>query len=346
MKFRLIQAYTIKGLIGPSEQKFIIDNKDFKAFVISNPDESLKEIDKKNAIANLLLTSTFIGRPEGDLHDIIESRISDIKKQRPAGCYLIIDCTGELEVYRPSAEKEHDGIHIAFDAIDGVLIREQFKNQITNTLITLTLHTDKIIGMDKITDGILIYKDDGNIIYSLSFKGGNVSAYLSSPFDIQSIEIIAQLYEILKCEKELNRVTDLLATSLQSNKEPLKAFLTCWTALEIFVNKYFKSFEREFFNELKAGEHPEVRERYLNRIYEVMSDKYKLNDKFGMIALRLSPSTADKDANIFNRLKKQRDDMAHGQNINESELDVVNAQKLLTEYLKLFLYHRNELTKA
>jgi len=340
MKFRLIEDYIIKGLICPGEQKLVIEGKNIKAYLTQNPDELLNKLDIKNAIANLLLQSTFIGRPEGNIKDLIDSRVKEIRSQRAKGSHLIIEAIGELKEYKPSVEKEQDGLHLAFDAVDGNLLSQEFISQINSVLTTLTLVSDKVIGIDKINEGIILYKNENEIIYSYTFEGGSSFAYSSSQIENSLLGDLPKLFNLLNYDDELNRITDLLATSLKARNEQLKAFLTCWTALEIFVNKYFKVFNKEFFTELKAGEHPDVREQYLDRISEVMKDKYKLNDKFGIIALRLSPKTADRDVDIFNILKKQRDDMAHGQNINERELDVINTQHLLTKYLKLFLYYQ------
>lgn len=339
MKYKYVEAYAIKGLVGPPEEELIIKDENFSAYLVSNPDERLAEIDKRMAIANLMLDTVFTGRPDGKLEELIEERIHEIRKERSKdkNGYLILEIEEELQEFKPSVERKVGELHIALDVLDKDSVRSLNQDYIKTALTTLALISNKIIGAEKVTDGIIIYNEIGKIIFPFTFKGGFASAYVSSPLDNSAIKDISNLFIQLKRNKELERVTELLVSSLKSNHDSLRAFLACSTGLEIFVNKLFPSFEIDFFKEINEGDHPEIRGKYLDRIRTVMKDKYKISDKFSIISLRLSPSSADNDSIIFMKIKKQRDLLAHGQNITDQELCVEKAQRLLTDYLKLYL---------
>lgn len=339
MRYKYVECFTIKGLVGPIEEQLIIADKDFVAYLVTNPDKRLAEIDKRMAIANLMLTSLFNERPKGELLDLIEERIDEIRKERnkKKNGYIIIEITGELSEFKPSIERKIDDLHLVFDSVNKDAIKSEYQDDIKTALITLRLISDKIIGIEKITEGLILFNEIGEKIYPFNFKGGQASMYVSSPLDEIAIQEISELFIKLKKHRELDRVVELLASSLKSSNDLLRAYLSSYTGLEIFANKLFPKFEADFFKEISTGDHPEIRGKYLDRIRTVMRDKYNILDKFSIISLRLAPSSADNDSNIFMRLKKQRDLITHGQNVSDQELDVDNAQRLLTNYLKLYL---------
>ena len=74
-----------------------------------------------------------------------------------------------------------------------------------------------------------------------------------------------------------------------------------------------------------------------NEIRGVMKDKYRLADKFGIVAMQLSAIDADKDVIAFREAKKVRDELFHGSNIDENTLPVASVRSLLVKYLQLHL---------
>jgi len=69
----------------------------------------------------------------------------------------------------------------------------------------------------------------------------------------------------------------------------------------------------------------------------VMSDKYRLSDKFLVIASVLDSASAVDDGREFSRLKKIRDGLLHALDTPSSPLSTHAVQKLLFKYLKLHL---------
>ncbi len=73
------------------------------------------------------------------------------------------------------------------------------------------------------------------------------------------------------------------------------------------------------------------------RFRDVMSDKYRLADKFLVIASVLDPGAATDDAAEFSRLKKLRDSLLHALDTPQTPLPTEAVQKLLLKYMKLHL---------
>ena len=66
-------------------------------------------------------------------------------------------------------------------------------------------------------------------------------------------------------------------------------------------------------------------------------DKYRLTDKFALIASLLRPESADKVVGQFKRVKEDRDKLAHGQEVNDASLPGQAVQELVRRYLRLHL---------
>jgi hypothetical protein len=107
--------------------------------------------------------------------------------------------------------------------------------------------------------------------------------------------------------------------------------------LEIFVNKVFKQYNTAFFDSVLDEGHPEVQRKYLGRVRDVMKDKYRLADKFAAISSLLAPSTADKDLQAFVEAKKLRDELFHGQTVDEKNLPVERVRDLVSRYVRLHI---------
>jgi hypothetical protein len=63
--------------------------------------------------------------------------------------------------------------------------------------------------------------------------------------------------------------------------------------------------------------------------------KYRLRDRFSLIAASLDTEDADSDVEDFVAAKKSRDAIAHGQELPDSELPVRPVHRILGKYLRL-----------
>ena len=73
---------------------------------------------------------------------------------------------------------------------------------------------------------------------------------------------------------------------MDGQTEPLRAFVAAWSALEIFTNKVFKAYEEIWFVGLSKGK-VGTETKHIERIRAVMKEKYRLLDKFTIVAVVL-----------------------------------------------------------
>jgi hypothetical protein len=135
--------------------------------------------------------------------------------------------------------------------------------------------------------------------------------------------------------KELNRITNLLARSLNTAAEDkFRSFVFGWTALEIFINKVFRQYEKAFVDAVISEADVDGASRYFERVTQVMEDKYRLVDKFSVIAAVLCGESSDADIDQLKRIKKARDNLVHGQDILETSLPNTELRELMSKYLR------------
>ena len=68
-----------------------------------------------------------------------------------------------------------------------------------------------------------------------------------------------------------------------------------------------------------------------------MGGKYTALDKFVVISAELDPSGADGDIAVFRRGKDLRDEVSHGEAVDEDALPVGDVQGLVRKFLRLHL---------
>lgn len=61
-----------------------------------------------------------------------------------------------------------------------------------------------------------------------------------------------------------------------------------------------------------------------------------------MIASQLSPADADEDVKRFKQAKKERDNLTHGQDVDEATLPISMVQSLVRKYIRLHLEGESE----
>ncbi|MFN2510852.1 MAG: hypothetical protein ABR568_05340 [Pyrinomonadaceae bacterium] len=198
------------------------------------------------------------------------------------------------------------------------------------------LESKSICNIKGVTSGVYFRNEQGRIVYSFTAKVGSPRAYVASPITTDNLRSISQRARRMLRQKELNNIYRLYAEMLNQGDDQLRAFLLEWAALEMFVNKTFKHYESTFLEGLKSG-HPSA-SSYLHRVREVMKSKYRVSDKFSVIAGLLSDEqTYEEDVGQFRNIKRVRDTLFHGEDIQRETLPVSDLQVLLSKYLSLHL---------
>ena len=377
MKYQHTTAYWIKGLIQhqvESGKEIVLNTKiGFRAVLTSSPDVHCFEGDRSLADSVLRLGRWYgLGEP-GSLEEQLIDKTKEIQESRKqkfgSGLYIVCLIEGNIDKFEPSYVTETDNFVICSDGVSKESIESinlASKSHILDMLSALTLSTDSVLAFAKASESLVFFRDDGKPVYfrTLSGSARTYACPLITPETVKSAE---DWYQKLTANQDLDRVKQLLVSSLQTEDDKLRSFLSAWVALEIFINKTFVLYEEQFFQKVKGGYLPKILPRFLNRIREVTEvpknnypwnttepltvlidhsasiredmkgNKYRVADKFALIASWLSLEAAEEDVKEFMKAKEKRDDLSHIQDLVEAALPVKGVQKLVRKYLQLHL---------
>ncbi len=342
MRYRHISIFYAHGLhVKEGEPtQVVIDTPDLQVFFAHNVDDYATDIIRRTAIANTMLNWMFRGGDEGKTFEqAVVSQMEALQekqKQCTKGHFLVFEHRGYVEGFYTDEKSEFDDYIIYQDGIDRSVILEGKHKKFVAATMSIVLETGAVIGLEKLNEASVFYGDNGKPAYSMKLEAsgeGNVSKEI----DTHERDGIANRYPQLLEQESLQRVVRLLVSSLDRQMDKLRAFLSAWSALEIFTNKVFKLYEKELFEELQEGDKPGVWKVYPDRVCDVMKDKYRLTDKFGVIAMHLAPNEADPDLQTFRNSKDLRDSISHGSEVDEKALPVAYTQHLIKKYLRLYL---------
>lgn len=180
-------------------------------------------------------------------------------------------------------------------------------------------------------------KISGWPVYNMNFSIGVVDASVAVGLREEQVNEISKRFAKLKTAHETGHVQRLFAQTMGSAGDRLRAFLSAWAALEILIATSFKRYEREFLAPFKSAGQPALRQRFLDHITGVMTDKYRLTDKFLAVSAVLFPHaperTIDEYYETFREIKKLRDAIFHGDDFSEYDLPTDTVTTLLRKYM-------------
>lgn len=345
MKYKHNQVFRVSGISPPSENKEIIFLQDkklnIKAISSSNVDSYCFETDTQNAIASLILAGPWGEKDKDKVPQAIMESIKRIQEDRKnkikSGTAIILQVEGEIENLQDSTENEFDDFSIWTGKLHDSDIEKitsasvHAKNLL---LVSLFLGANHPIEIGRIDSGVYLENNNKRICYPFSIKLGIPKFFCSEVFNDTLATEVNSYFDIIKRSNLLDRVFRLLSQAIDGTNDNLRSFIFACTALEVFINKIFKEYEKEFLAFLDKSSGFNTSKIFLNRISEVMRDKYKLQDKFVIITSFLKDEEAELMLEWFKKIKKCRDQMFHGEEIEEATLptdDVINIIKI---YLK------------
>ena len=174
----------------------------------------------------------------------------------------------------------------------------------------------------------------GNLIHLFEMELGAVSLRVSGQLTDGDIHEISRLFETLsQREADLATPIKIYAESLRAAEVDLRGALAVWAALEIFLNKVFLQYEKEWDDKIRQSM-PATGGKYFESQKRLTKGKTTLRDKFVIIASLLSPDDAGADIVSFEKAKNSRDAFFHAlEAFPERRL----ASNLFRKYLKLHL---------
>lgn len=350
MEYTYKAIFNYEGISHPSNKPALtIYQSDTISVTITskeNLDDICQDIDRKGAYGNVILRALHREGREEELRNELPKIISEIQTERAktytTGDCLIIEIIGETEItLNEKYHTEIDGIHIYFDALNREEIQSKHKKTIDSTLASVSLALDSRERIHKVADGIHCLHVDGKPIMSFTMTAGRANVILSRNIDDKTTNLMSQLITSSISDKNLQSSFRLYNRSLNKNESRFKAFMNSWMALEIFTVKMFSEFESIYATSLEKNHETKALGSFLQRTKEVMKGKYRIADKFTLIAAFVSDSTDD-DIATFKRIKRTRDDISHGVEVNDDDLPLEELRQLTGNTLKNYLLKRGD----
>lgn len=314
-----------------------------EASLTDNPEAYFFHIDRSRALAALTMRGLFGPSDEGTPAQRLQTELDAFKQQREkelrGGVFLIVQ--GETEAPDPQRilTRELDEFAVCFDGADKSAIRETFRpiSDAALTALGISIGTNLDREFEKVGEVIYLQTHQtSKPTYTFTFTGHAPRISVAGALKDGALESAKSRSEKLLADRMLSRPSRLLNTSHDRRTDPLQRFLSAWSALEIFVNRCFSAdYEQKWFAIMEAGA-PTAATPIFERFKSVMHDKYRLNDRFLIIAAVLAPDQAAEDLEKFSSLKKVRDNLLHGAETPE-QLPTETSQQLLAKYLSLHL---------
>jgi hypothetical protein len=339
--WKLIGANTL--VAGGNLELVRLNEPRLVATVTADPEPFFPHIDQSVAIANRIwkgLIGVFASDQSGTFQQWFAAEVESVKAGRAhKGVFLVFE--GETDVPAPNFTKRRDTdvLAVCFDAIDKSELKEVFRQSIQATMagLSISLPTNADRQIESVGETIyLVEPDTEKPIYTFSVQMGAPKLSLATPLSDAVVSEAAKRISKVISDKTLVRPASLLFTSLNRTTDPLQAFIAAWSALEIFVNATFKAtYESQWFDIMENGA-PDAAKPVFERFKDVMKDRYRLADKFLIIASVLDASIATADADEFRRLRIIRDALLHGLE-TPVHLPTEATQSLLSKYMLLHI---------
>jgi hypothetical protein len=315
----------------------------FLARLTADPEVDLERIDEAGALGVLILKGLFAPESEGSLDERLNTEVEAIKsrrlKQYRGGVFLILEAEAEILAPNFDTKRNTEKFDISFDAIDKREFRTIFdplvKASLTAMCLALPANADRRV--ENVGEIIyLVNPGSEKPIYTFTIKGGAIGVSIGSPLADDHLAEAAVLVPKLLENREVSKASSLILSSLNKATDQLQAFIAAWSALEIFINATFKSaYQTQWIRILEIGAPAAVRP-VIDRLADVLADKYRLTDKFLIVAAVLDAEGAAEDSEAFQRLKLVRDKLFHALEM-PAQLPTEEVQKLVLKFLKLHL---------
>lgn len=339
MRYRYIFAARIQGLIAPEAPIVLEVPRASGTITYTGDSEAIPQVvDLRSAIGSLMLGG-LAGRSLGDAKIERDRSVAKIRQGRASekqgNSLVILDISGQVEDFELVHTREDDDFIVCLGDSPAKSIRSSHERYVQSLLAAISISSPHDILAKRMAASVIFYTDGGKPIlcYEMEAYG---TAYAAVPLTNALVEDTGQFALQLSKGPDFGDVSRLIAKSLDMESDELLSFLSAWNSLEIFLNRAFKDYERSIFAGPGDG-HAVAHSEVVGRIKSVMSDKFRIFDKFVVIAGVLDAANADDDSRTFLDVKKRRDGLLHGKEMVARQLPGETTRKLVRKYLRLHL---------
>lgn len=342
MRYTFLSAHCVQGIAQPSGEADITlfedQTKGIRVLLTADAVRHLHLLNRHLALLSMMLRA-MVGNPlAAEFPSLLVAETAKVETQRRDSIgsdpVVIIEITGDVEAQVPANAREVQDFLLCFDAFDKKALKARLQSEVSAVLTALRIGTGAQLEFRQVCDGSYLLTDDLKVVHSASAEMGSLGMYVSRRLtQEQQAQVGADISLALKAGP-LERVMRLHAQSLNKATDNYRAFVAAWSALEILIGKLFPTYQRLLTAELRAVNQSPGLHTYLDRVANVMGDKYNLADKFAVLSVYLDDDRAEGEVGIFRELKGVRDRLSHGEELEESSLPTRDVQRIFDKYLR------------
>jgi hypothetical protein len=321
MHYHYTRAFFVKGALAQGSQEIVLldePSEGLKFTLSGAPDPFLVDADRSQARGLLTAANITVagGPPQPPLKPfgvVVEEIRTQREKLREGRMVLICQFEGTakpLKLYTAT----RDGFTSAFihhDDADKMIAKHQ--SQIDRALASLFAADTLIVRFEELAESLTLTTEEGLDVVTNTTRLG-ISSVRRTFIDSQKeAKLHAGFKRCFRSDKDLSRVTRLLSDSVLATKDRLKSFLAAWASLEIFVNKF-------------CSKQPAIPSQAQKEPVLVF--------RFNSAAKNLGVNDPDKKEAIFKKVKKSRDDLLHGKEVDERLFPIEETQALVRAFLE------------
>jgi hypothetical protein len=341
VRFTFISTHCVQGIARASDEPDVTVFEDVQRGIsvtlTSEVTPHLRLLNRHTALMTMMLRA-MIGTPlPAEFSDRLSEETAKLDRQRRelAGNdpVIVIRIEGEIDAAIPSSAREILDFVLCFDAYDKSALRLGMQSQVSAVLTAIRMGSDTAYEFRTICDGSYLTDSDGRVVHSASFQGGTPGVYVSRRLTADHVTRMAEDIRLAISSGNLERVMRLHAHSLNKATDNYRSFIAAWSALEILIGKLFPMYQRILTSELRQVSSAPGLNAYLDRVASVMSDKHNLVDKFAVLSVYLDHENRAEEVERFRDLKRVRDRLSHGEELDEHTLPTKEVQRVFDKYL-------------
>ena len=342
MRCTYISAHCVQGIAHPIGEADITlyEDRDAGLLVLltSNAIPHLALLNRHMGLMWMMVRG-MIGDPIApDFPDLLAAETEKVDRQvldsiggHPV---VVIQIESDVEAAIPQTAREILDFIVCFDAFDMKALKSKVSSRVAAILTAIRLGVAESLEFRRVSGSSYLISDDGRVVHSSSVEFNPGRAYVSSRLsELQRGRVELDIPLALKAGS-LERVLRLYAQSLDTSTDNYRAFIFAWTALEILIGKLFPTYKQLLATQLRTVNNSPGLHAYLNRVATVMDNKNNLADKFSVLTMYLDDANVEDEVHVFRELKKVRDRISHGEEVDEVTLPTRDVQRLFDKYIR------------
>lgn len=342
MRYRYCRLVTVRGVTFPDEKAPIevaTPSSPQLRMAFARADESVPGyVDTYLGLANLLLEGMVGDNGDGGFDARVANAIANAKKERVAASatspLLVLEVSGDYDWEPGEFSREEPRFVVSLDGPAKGTMAQYHSSLLDKALCALALSCPTLHHAETAAAAIEFMRPDGKPIYAY-YPQVSANLSVSTYVEPATLASVDEYLSVLSKHPSLTRVVQLIAAALGQYEDPLRSFLTGWSALEILTSKLYPQYEAEFTNGLSSPHAESGYKHYLERVREVMKTAVRITDKYAIISAVLAGQQSSADIETFRRAKKYRDRLLHGEDIPEESLPSAEPARLAKELLVL-----------